>query len=51
MKELKSKALSNIAVKEEYDILDPEFNLLRVMLGARQKTGLSQAEVAKRMRH
>ena len=47
--ELKSKALSNTSVKEEYDALDPEFNLLREMLVARQKTGLSQAEVAKRM--
>ena len=47
--ELKSKALSNTSVKEEYDALGPEFNLLREMLVARQKTGLSQAEVAKRM--
>jgi transcriptional regulator with XRE-family HTH domain len=47
--ELKSRALSNPSVKEEYDALDPEFNLLREMLIARQKTGLSQAEVAKRM--
>lgn len=47
--QLKSKALSNSTVKEEYDALDLEFNLLREMLAARKKTGLSQAEVAKRM--
>lgn len=47
--ELKSKALSRNFVKEEYDALGPEFNLLSEMLVARQKVGLSQAEVAKRM--
>ena len=47
--ELKSKALSRNSVKKEYDTLEPEFNLLREMLLARQKSGLSQAEVAKRM--
>ena len=47
--QLKSNALSNSTVKEEYDALDLEFNLLREMLAARKKMGLSQAEVAKRM--
>ncbi len=47
--ELKSKAMANTSVKEEYDALDLEFSLLREMLSARKKTGLSQAEVAKRM--
>ncbi len=47
--ELKAKALSRKDVKEEYEALEPEFNLLREMLGARKKVGLSQAEVAKRM--
>ena len=47
--ELKAKILSNNSVKEEYDALDLEFSLLREMLIARKKTGLSQAEVAKRM--
>jgi DNA-binding transcriptional regulator YiaG len=47
--ELKTKALSRKNVKAEYDALKPEFTLLHEMLLARQKVGLSQAEVAKRM--
>lgn len=47
--EFKTKALSNNSVKEEYDALELEFSLLREMLIARKKMGLSQAEVAKRM--
>jgi len=47
--ELKKKALEVNAVRDEYDSLEPEFTLLREILKARQKKGLSQAEVAKRM--
>ncbi|MCD6225444.1 MAG: helix-turn-helix transcriptional regulator [Deltaproteobacteria bacterium] len=47
--ELKAKALSRKTVKAEYDALRPEFTLLHEMLAARQKVGLSQAEIAKRM--
>jgi len=47
--ELKAKALSRKNVKAEYDALKPEFTLLHEMLLARQKVGLSQAEVAERM--
>ena len=47
--ELKSKALARDSIKKEYDVLEPEFILLRGMLLARKKAGLSQAEVAKRM--
>jgi transcriptional regulator with XRE-family HTH domain len=47
--ELKRKALSNPKVKATYDNMAPEFDLLRQMLKARQKAGLSQAEVAERM--
>ena len=46
---LKSRALSRKAVKTEYDALEPEFVLLREMLMARQKAGLSQSEIAERM--
>ena len=46
---LKAKALSNPNVKAAYDEMAPEFALLRQMLKARQKAGLSQAEVAERM--
>jgi len=48
-KQLKEKALSNESVREEYESLEPEFNLLREMLRARQDAGLSQADIADRM--
>lgn len=47
--DLKAKVLSNPEVKAAYDEMAPEFSLLRQMLKARQKAGLSQAEVAERM--
>jgi transcriptional regulator with XRE-family HTH domain len=47
--DLKAKVLSNPEVKAAYDEMAPEFSLLRQMLNARQKAGLSQAEVAERM--
>ncbi len=46
---LKKIALSKPKVKAEYDALEPEFILLREMLIARKKAGLSQAEIAERM--
>jgi transcriptional regulator with XRE-family HTH domain len=47
--ELKEKALQRKGVNAEYKSLEPEFALLRAMLTARQKAGLSQAQIAKRM--
>ena len=47
--ELKAKALSNPETQTAYDELVPEFLILRQMLKARQKAGLSQAQVAERM--
>ena len=47
--ELKAKALSNPEVKAAYNEVTPEFALLRQMLKARQKAGLTQADVAERM--
>jgi len=47
--QLKEKALKNQSVREEYEALEPEFNLLREMLKARNDAGLSQADVAERM--
>ena len=47
--DLKAKVLSNPEVKAAYDEMAPEFSLLRQLLKARQKAGLSQAEVAERM--
>ena len=48
-KELKNKALKKPSVKKEYETLEPEFSLLREMLRARKKVGLSQAQIAERM--
>jgi len=47
--QLKEKALKKPSVRKEYEALEPEFNLLREMLKARNDAGLSQADVAKRM--
>ncbi|MCI5150238.1 MAG: XRE family transcriptional regulator [Candidatus Electrothrix sp. MAN1_4] len=47
--ELKKKALQKKNVKLAYDALEPEFTLLRELLQARHKAGLSQAEIAERM--
>lgn len=47
--DLKEKALQRPEVKAEYDALDAEFGLLRQMLRARTKAGMSQADVAIRM--
>jgi predicted transcriptional regulator len=50
--ELKAKALSNSLVKTEYDALNnsEEFLLLDQVLKARSEAGLTQDEVAKRMK-
>ena len=47
--ELKERALKKANVRSEYDSLETEFKLLHDLLKARQKAGLSQAEIAKRM--
>ena len=47
--ELKAKALKNKTVQFMYDALEPEFSLFRDLLDARQKMGISQAEIAERM--
>jgi transcriptional regulator with XRE-family HTH domain len=47
--ELIKKALSNPEVRAAYDAMETEFALLRQMLRARNKAGLTQAEVAERM--
>lgn len=36
-------------MKAEYDALEPEFTFLRTILSARQKSGLTQADIAERM--
>ncbi|MEW6702583.1 MAG: helix-turn-helix transcriptional regulator [Bacteroidota bacterium] len=47
--ELKNKALKRPPVQKEYKRLEPEFTLLREMLRARNKAGLSQAQIAEKM--
>lgn len=47
--EFKEKALKRKCVKVAYEALEPEFSILREILNARQKAGLSQAEIAERM--
>lgn len=47
--ELKEKALTNKNVRAIYESLEPEFSLLCELLDARQKAGVSQAEIAKLM--
>ncbi|MCK4379261.1 MAG: helix-turn-helix transcriptional regulator [Deltaproteobacteria bacterium] len=47
--ELKEIALKRKGVNVEYQSLEPEFTLLRAMLSARQKSGLTQAQIAERM--
>ncbi len=47
--ELKEKALKKKNVNAIYKDLEPEFSLLRELLNARQKAGVSQAEIAKLM--
>ena len=48
-RELKEKALKRKGVNTEYKSLELEFTLLRTMLLARKKAGLSQAQIAERM--
>jgi len=47
--ELREKALKKKGVKAAYDAMEPEFTLLRELLRARKKAGLSQAEIAEKM--
>ena len=47
--ELRKKLLANPETLVAYQNMSPEFSLLRQMLKARQRAGLSQAEIASRM--
>jgi DNA-binding XRE family transcriptional regulator len=46
---VKKKLLKNPKVRAEYERLDSEFALIRTMIEARTKAGLSQDELAERM--
>ena len=47
--ELRRKALKRSKVLKEFDNFKPEYSLLRHMLIARKRRGLTQADVAHRM--
>lgn len=49
-KELKAKAFLNPKVKHIYEQPDPEMEMLDVFLKARKISGLTQVEIAKRMK-
>ena len=48
--EIKRELLADPEVKREYDVLSPEFEFSAELLRARLRAGLSQAELAVRMR-
>jgi len=47
--ELKARLLADPEVQAEYDRLAPEFEIANELVRARERAGLSQAEVARRM--
>jgi ribosome-binding protein aMBF1 (putative translation factor) len=50
LKDLKARLLKDPAVRKEYDALDEEFALMLAVAKARARAGLSQAQLAKRMK-
>lgn len=47
---VKKKLLSNPKVKAEYDALDDEFRILRLLLEMRRAAGVTQSEIAEKMK-
>ena len=47
-KEYKEKALQNAEVKEEYDALQPEYDIIQAMISARVNQNLTQKELSER---
>lgn len=47
--DLKRKWMQDPAFKAEYDALEDEFALIRALIDARARAGLTQAELAERM--
>ena len=50
LKDLKTRFLKDPEVRKEYDALEEEFALMAAMAKARLRAGLSQAQLAKRMK-
>ncbi len=49
-KDLKARLLKDPEVRKEYEALEEEFALIAEVAKARQRAGLSQAQLAKRMK-
>jgi ribosome-binding protein aMBF1 (putative translation factor) len=50
LKDLKARLLKNPEVRKEYDALEEEFALMAEVAKARARSGLSQAQLARRMK-
>jgi predicted transcriptional regulator len=50
LRQLKKKWMQDEGFRQAYDALKPEFEIARQLIRARSRAGLSQEEVAKRMR-
>ncbi len=48
--ELKNKILKDPSIKIEYDLLEPEFRLIRQILTKRLQKGISQKQLAKKVK-
>ena len=48
--EIKARLLANPKVRAEYEVLAPEFEISAELVKARRRAGLSQAQLATRMR-
>ncbi len=46
--ELKKKLLENPEVKEEYDALSPEFDIIQALIDARKQQNITQKELSER---
>jgi len=49
-KAFKEEALKDEAVRAEYEVLAPEFEVIKQFISARKKEHLSQVELAKRLK-
>jgi transcriptional regulator with XRE-family HTH domain len=50
LKDLKAKLLKDPEVRREYGVLEEEFALIEAVAKARARSGLSQTQLAKRMK-
>lgn len=44
----KKEVLNNSEIREEYEALEPEFNIIQAMIDARKEQNLTQKELSKR---